>query len=374
MARPSQGFHQTLSGLVALDKEIKYWLALGRVKGLELFFLKGLFDRFGGPEGIFSAGRAELGSFSTALAENVEAFQEWDWVEREIELIEEKGARVITYDDHDYPAPLKEICDPPCLLYAKGGGYDASRPAVAVVGTRHPTHYGLKMSEVLARDLSSMGVAVVSGMARGCDTAAHKGALSSGGMTVAVLGTGVDVPYPRENKRLYEEIAEKGLVITELPMSTPPAPYNFPKRNRVISGLSAGVVVVEAPLRSGALMTARLALEYNREVLSVPGQATSYKSAGTNRLLKEGAFLVESAGDVMAALSLVYAPLKSEDAPELNDEERLMWKALGEVPLHIDAIAQSAGVPVMKASATLMEMELKGLVRQQPGKRFSRGF
>ncbi|MBI5587640.1 MAG: DNA-protecting protein DprA, partial [Deltaproteobacteria bacterium] len=362
------------SGLVAVDKEIKYWLALGRVKGLELFFLKGLFDRFGGPEGIFNAGKAELGSFSTALAENVEAFKEWDRVEREIELIEEKGARVITYNDPDYPAPLKEICDPPCLLYAKGSGYDGSLPAVAVVGTRHPTHYGLKMSEVLARDLSSMGVVVVSGMARGCDTAAHKGALSSGGMTVAVLGTGVDVPYPRENKRLYGEIAEKGLVITELPMSTPPAPYNFPKRNRVISGLSAGVVVVEAPLRSGALMTARLALEYNREVLSVPGQATSYKSAGTNRLLKEGAFLVENAEDVMAALSLVYAPRKSEAAPELNDEERLMWKALGEVPLHIDAIALSAGVPVMKASATLMEMELKGLVRQQPGKRFSRGF
>ncbi|MBI5468884.1 MAG: DNA-protecting protein DprA, partial [Deltaproteobacteria bacterium] len=298
-----------------MDKGIKYWLALGRVKGLELFFLKGLFDRFGGPEGIFNAGRAELGSFSTALADNVEAFTDWDWVEKELELIEEKGARVITYCDPDYPAPLRDINDPPCLLYAKGRGYDLSSPSVAIVGTRHPTHYGLKMSEVLSRDLSAMGMVVVSGMARGCDTAAHKGALKAGGATVAVLGTGIDVPYPRENRRLYEEIIEKGLVVTELPVSTPPAPYNFPKRNRVISGLCSGVVVVEAPLRSGALMTARLALEYNREVMAVPGQATSYRSAGTNRLLKEGAFLVETCEDVMAALSLVYAPPEKTGAP-----------------------------------------------------------
>lgn len=357
-----------------MDKGIKYWLALGRVKGLELFFLKGLFDRFGGPEGIFNAGRAELGSFSTALADNVEAFTDWDWVEKELELIEEKGARVITYSDPDYPASLRDINDPPCLLYAMGQGYDLSSPSVAIVGTRNPTHYGLKMSEVLSRDLSAMGMVVVSGMARGCDTAAHKGALKAGGATVAVLGTGIDVPYPKENRRLYEEIIEKGLVITELPVSTPPAPYNFPKRNRVISGLCSGVVVVEAPLRSGALMTARLALEYNREVMAVPGQATSYRSAGTNRLLKEGAFLVETSEDVMAALSLVYAPPEKTGAPELTEDEKLVWKSLGEAPLHIDAIARSAGVTVMKASATLMEMELKGLVRQEPGKRFLRGF
>ncbi len=357
-----------------MDKGIKYWLALGRVKGLDLFFLKGLFDRFGGPEGIFNAGRAELGSFSTTLADNVEAFTDWDWVEKELELIEEKGARVITYSDPDYPAPLREINDPPCLLYAMGRGCDLSSPSVAIVGTRHPTHYGLKMSEVLSRDLAAMGMVVVSGMARGCDTAAHKGALKAGGATVAVLGTGIDVPYPRENRRLYEEIIEKGLVITELPVSTPPAPYNFPKRNRVISGLCSGVVVVEAPLRSGALMTARLALEYNREVMAVPGQATSYRSAGTNRLLKDGAFLVETCEDVMAALSLVYAPPEKKGAPELTEDERLVWRSLGEAPLHIDAIAKSAGVTVMKASATLMEMELKGLVRQEPGKRFLRGF
>lgn len=360
-----------------MDKGIKYWLALGRVRGLELFFLKGLLDRFGGPEGIFNATRAELAGFSTALADNVGAFADWDRVERELELIEEKGARVITYSDPDYPAPLRDINDPPCFLYAKGAGYDLNSPAVAIVGTRHPTHYGLKMSEVLARDLSSMGVTVVSGMARGCDTAAHRGSLKSGGATVAVLGTGIDVPYPRENARLYEEIIEKGLVISEQPVSTPPAPYNFPKRNRLISGLCSGVVVVEAPTRSGALMTARLALEYNREVMAVPGQATSYRSAGTNRLLKDGAFLVETAEDVMAALSLVYAPPEKTGervTPELTEDELLLWKSLGEAPVHIDAIAQSAGVTVMKASATLMEMELKGLVRQEPGKRFIRGF
>ncbi len=361
-----------------MDKGIKYWLALGRVKGLELFFLKGLFDRFGGPEGIFNAGRAELSGFSTALADNVGAFSDWDWVDRELELIEEKGARVITYSDPEYPALLREINDPPCLLYARGPGVPPASPSVAIVGTRHPTHYGVKMSEVLARDLSAMGVTVVSGMARGCDTAAHRGALKAGGATVAVLGTGIDVPYPRENGKMYEEIAEKGLVVTELPVSTPPAPYNFPKRNRIISGLCTGVVVVEAPLRSGALMTARLALEYNREVMAVPGPATSFRSAGTNRLLKDGATLVETAEDVLAAMSLEAASPENAGpggpTPELTEDELVLWKSLGEVPAHIDEIARSAGVTVTRASATLMEMELKGLVIQEPGKRFLRGF
>lgn len=357
-----------------MDKETKYWLALGRVKGLELFFLKRLKETFGGPAGVFNAGRSGLESFSTEFAGRVEAFNEWDLVERELALIEEKGARVITYGDPEYPAPLRDICDPPFLLYAKGAGYDSSAPAVAIVGTRHPTHYGLRMSETLGRDLASMGVVVVSGMARGCDTAAHKGALASGGSTVAVLGTGVDVPYPRENGRLYDEIVEKGLVVSEFPMSTPPAPYNFPRRNRIISGLSAGVVVAEAPLRSGALMTARLALDYNREVMAVPGPATSGKSAGTNRLLKEGATLVENAQDVMDALSLTRVLPAADKAPELTETERLLWTALGEEPAHIDALAEASGLTVVKASAALLEMELKGLVRQRPGKLFSRGF
>lgn len=345
---------------------------------MDLFFLKGLFDRFGGPEGIFSATRASLSSFSTALADNVEAFTDWDWVEKELELIDEKGARVITYDDAEYPASLKEINDPPCLLYAMGQGRMSGPASVAIVGTRHPTHYGLKMSEVLARDLSARGVTVVSGMARGCDTAAHRGALKAAGATVAVLGTGIDVPYPRENRRLYDEIAEKGLVVSEFAVFTPPAPYNFPKRNRIISGLSSGVVVVEAALRSGALMTARLALEYNRDVMAVPGPATSCRSSGTNRLIKDGAFLVECADDVMAAMSIETAASAAvaspEAAPELSEDEMLVWKSLGDAPAHIDEIAKSAGVAEMKASSTLLEMELKGLVRQAPGKRYIKGF
>ena len=250
---------------------------------------------------------------------------------------------------------------------------------MAVVCTRRPSHYGLSMAGPLGRDLGLMGVTVASGMARGCDTAAHAGALSSAGLTAAVLGTGIDTAYPRENKRLYVEIAEKGLLITEFPFSTPPLPRNFPQRNRIIAGISKGVVVVEAPLRSGALMTARLALGYNRDVLSVPGQAGSGKNAGTNRLIKEGAALVESAADCMEALGI--EPVLRAQASDTDSgpsgpvgpEERLVFEALSS-PMHIDALAKKAGLSISRACSLLLEMELKGLIVQRPGKLFLKRF
>lgn len=348
------------------------------VKGLERFSLSGVFERFGSPAEIFAESRASLELFSADFARCIKAFDSWDRVEKEMRLVEEAGADVIAFTDPEYPPLLREIHDPPCMLYAKGSAYEHFRPAVAIVGTRRPSHYGLRMAERIAGELAAAGVVVVSGMARGCDGAAHRGALSAGGFTVAVLGTGVDLAYPKEHEKLYGEIAEKGLVLSEYPLSMPPLPHNFPRRNRIISGLSHGVLVVEAPLRSGSLMTARLALDYNREVFAVPGHAASPKSSGVNKLIKDGAALIESAADVMEALSLTYRPPEEkapkESAPKLSSDERAVYKALGTELLHIDDIASIAGFPVIKVSTLLLGMELRGLVEQKPGKCFLKRF
>lgn len=350
---------------------LKYWLALTKVKGLQLLTLKELLERFGSPEGLFSESKASIAAFSGSLADGVKSFDGWAWVDKELAEIERMGVAVFTYADAEYPPQLKEINDPPVLLYVKGRLPDNAAPSVAVVGTRQPTHYGLRLAETIARGLAAMGVTIVSGMARGCDAAAHKGALDADGQTVAVLGTGVDVPYPGENTKLYGRIAERGAVIAELPLLSSPLPYNFPRRNRIISGLVCGVVVVEAPLRSGALQTARLALDYNRDVMAVPGHAGSAKSMGTNKLLKDGATLVESAEDVMAALSLEFTLMQSNPVTQEpdNDEARILH-AIGEDSLHIDSISSMTGIDVGKTSAILLGMELKGLIKQNQGKCF----
>ncbi len=356
------------------EKRLKYWLALTRVKGPGPL-LKGLLNEFSEAEEIFAQGKIAPESHPPAFSKNLREFSDWDWVEKELRLIGDSGAKVITYNDPGYPQLLKEIDDPPCLLYALGEMYDDKLTAVAVVGTRHPTHYGLRMAETISRDLAAMGVVVVSGMARGCDMAAHKGALSSGGLTVAVLGTGVDIVYPRENKRLYDEIVKKGLVISEFPMSTPPAAYTFPQRNRIIGGMTRATLVIEAPLKSGSLMTAQFALDYNREVLACPGQASSLKSSGTNKLIKDGAFLVENAEDVLNALSLECSQrVEKGRTPDLGEDESLVWRALEDGPIHIDRLIEKTGLSAARASAALLEMELNGFVGQHPGKMFLRRF
>lgn len=358
-----------------MDKMTRYWLALCRLKSIEKADLKALLNELGSPEAVFRQRGAHLSAFSEVLAKSVSEFESngaenWKRVDEELELAQKAGVRIVAFDDEEYPHPLKEISDPPPVVYAKGEFYDYKRPAVAIVGTRRPTHYGLRVSEVISRDLAAMGAIVVSGMARGCDMAAHRGALSAGGFTVAVLGTGVDVPYPKENKKLYEEIAAKGLILSELPMGTRPAPHNFPKRNRIIAGLCLGVLVAEAPLKSGALQTARLALDYNREAFAVPGPVTSKASEGANRLLKDGAGFVENAVDVMEGLSLSYTAPEKKESPRFEGEELAVWKALGEEPVHIDSIAEMTGLNVSRASSVLLGMEIKGFISQKPGKLF----
>lgn len=345
-------------------------------KGIGKFSPGEMLERFGAAEAIF---REPLEPLPAELSKAISSFDGWARVDKELEAVQKSGARIIAYDDPEYPDALKLIPDPPRILYAKGKRLGEG-PAAAIVGTRRPSHYGLRMSESLGKDLAGAGVTVVSGLARGCDTAAHKGAVSAGD-TVAVLGTGVDVCYPKENRKLYEEICGKGTLVSEFPMGTGPFPFNFPLRNRIISGLSKGVIVVEAPLRSGALMTARLALEGGREVFAVPGPVTSTKSAGTNRLIKEGAFLVEGAPDVLAVFG-IFQKRDDEDkdggraatAPmtSMSGDELAVWKALGDEPLHIDSLAEKTGLSAAKTASLLLGLELKGKVKQLPGMSFLR--
>jgi DNA processing protein len=266
------------------------------------------------------------------------------------------------------------------VLYVKGRDIPRKNAFVAVVGSRNPTPYGLKTAEKIGQGLARRGVGVASGMARGIDSAAHWGCLSGRGFTLAVMGTGIDTVYPYSNRKLFENIVRKGAVLTEFPLGTPPEPKNFPIRNRLISGLSRGVVVVEATMRSGSLITASVALEQGREVFAVPGSVHSFKSTGCHFLIKQGAKLVESPDDVLDELGMNYpfAPkidtfkLEEKDAPTLEDSERALYEIIGDYPLHIDEIAREGNMEPGKVSSLLTRMELKGIIRQLPGKMFVR--
>lgn len=287
-------------------------------------------------------------------------------IERELDKLKQAGVSFVTLVDHNYPSPLREIPDPPAALFYRG----ELRPdelAVAIVGTRRCSHYGRLVAETLAAEVAGAGVTVVSGLARGIDTAAHKGALAVGGRTVAVLGTGLDTCYPRENQRLLAEIARTGLVLSEFPLGMPSEPWHFPVRNRIIAGLSRAVVVVEARRRSGALITADLALEQGREVMAVPGNITSPLSAGTNWLIQQGARLVTGAQDVLEGLGLSGSRPEEKDVAVLDDFEAALLALLSERPLTQEEIIQQMKTPAHKVLAVLVYLELRGLVRSLPG-------
>ncbi len=269
------------------------------------------------------------------------------------------------------------IFNPPFLLYLKGEVKKKDIDALAIVGTRRATTYGKLITRRLARALARKGVTIVSGLARGIDTAAHQGALEVGGRTIAVLGSGIDIIYPGENKKLAEEIAKRGAVVSEYSLGTQPNALHFPQRNRIISGLSKGVLVIEAPLKSGALITADFALEQGREVFAVPGNITSPNSQGTNRLIKEGAKLVECAEDILEELEFSY--LKKEDKqvldreiPSLFSEEREIFSLLKEEPVHIDSLISESNLAASRVGELLMKLQIKGLARELPGKLFVR--
>ena len=348
-----------------------------------------LLERFGSAEGVFGALRAELERLRLRpeAVESIALRDRHEAAARELERVRELGADVLVLDDGTYPALLREIADPPITLYVRGE-WEAclEAPCVAMVGSRRCSTYGQNVALMLARDLAGRGVTIISGLARGIDAAAHRGALEAGGRTVAVLGTGVDEVYPRDHKKLVEEIlARGGAVVSQFPLATPPIPENFPYRNRVISGLSLGVVLVEAAENSGSLITARLALEQSREVFAVPGNITSRNSFGTNYLIKgAGAKLVQTWQDVAAELPPEVAarllppePKKRELAAEtpapadLSEDERAVFGLLApDEPAHIDALAERSGLTMPQLTGALLGLEMRELVRQLPGRCF----
>lgn len=349
-----------------------------------------LLERFGSAENVFHATRGELESLRLK-AESVESILKKEFhekAEEEFERVKEIGGDVLNLDDGSYPYLLREIADPPITLYVKGNWQACfESPCVAVIGSRRCSTYGENAALMLARDLAERGICVISGLARGIDSAAHRGAVQAKGKTVAVLGTGISQVYPKENARLVDEILDAGgAVVSQFPLETPPIPENFPYRNRIISGLSLGVLVVEASERSGSLITVRLAMEQNREVFAVPGNITSKNSFGTNYLIKSGAKLVQQWQDVVSELpSEISArilppqidkqdktPKQAELAPaDLSEQERKIWQLLSpDEATHIDVLIEASGFSVSLVSNALLNLEIRELIREVSARRY----
>ncbi len=339
-----------------------------------------LLDRFGDAPAILSATVAQLREvphLAAGLAESIASWRDTIDVQGELARAKQAGCHIISLLDDEYPPLLREIHDPPLVLYVRGALTQAMRNAVAVVGSRQTTLYGRETARRLAGDLARAGLTVVSGGARGIDTAAHEGALAAGGLTVAVLGTGMDVVYPAENAPLFERIAQTGAVITQFPLGCRGSKHSFPIRNRIVAGMTQATVVVEATLTSGALITANLAVEGGRQVFAVPGRIDSPRSAGCHKLIKEGAALCECAGDIFEELGQFFPKSQAPtpmDPPAviLDPTEAQILAALDSGELATDELVRVTGLPPAKISVGLLSLELKRQVRQLPGKIFER--
>ena len=357
--------------------DLYYWVALRQVCGVGNVIYKTLINHFKSPEKIFNASFEELKNIEGVNAKAVDAiinFQPADEIDREIDAIVSKDIDIVTFNSPAYPENLKNIYDPPPFLYVKGRILKEDKNAVAVVGSRNASDYGIKVTQEISRNLASLGITIVSGMARGIDSAAHMAAIRGGGRTIAVLGSGIDVIYPPENRRLYDTIIENGAVVSEYQLGTKPNSYNFPPRNRIISGISLGVLVSEASPKSGSLITARLALDQGRDVYAVPGNVYSYKAKGTHSLLKSGAKLVDDARDIVEELNIDIHPVKEDEAVscELSPDLQKIYDILQDEPAHIDNIISKTGFSSSRISAMLLELELDGILKQMPGKMFAR--
>jgi len=336
-----------------------------------------LVERLGTPEGLLVASTEALVAAGATAEQAAAVGRAAACIAREASALATAGATLLGWDADAYPLRLRHVSPPPLCLAVRGGLLPADEVAVAVVGTRHPSAYGRHMAEVIAADLARAGVTVVSGLAAGIDAAAHRGALEVGGRTVAVLGTGIDRVYPAWHAELAAAIARQGALVSEFPCGAPPLAFHFPHRNRLISGLAAGTVVIEARERSGSLTTARYALEQGREVFAVPGQVGVATHRGPHRLIREGARLVTSADDVLEELAPALAARLTEAraaaaAADLSAAERRILEAVGSGGCHVDEVIRRARVPAGPALETLLALELRGLVAQLPGKRFRR--
>jgi DNA processing protein len=360
------------------DKEEFYWIGLKAVAGVGNVTFRRLLERFDTPQAALSATPGELATVKGMTATTIEAIKSGIWqnfAEEECRRLDASEARLVTFTSTDYPKSLFEINDPPPFLYVKGE-LRSREPAVAIVGSRRATSYGLLTTGRLSEALARHDIAVISGMARGVDTAAHKGTLTAGGRSIGVLGCGIDKIYPPENRLLFEEMASQGCLVSEFPLGTLPLAENFPRRNRIISGLSQGVLVVEAAEKSGSLITAQYALEHGREVFAVPGNITFATSRGTNRLIKQGAKLVDCVEDILEELSGYYvqpdvASRPAHHAFALSPREAAVYELLAHSPLHIDEIIAQTELTAAEVSSMLLHLELKGAITPLPGTHYA---
>ena len=351
--------------------EKKYWIGFNLIKGIGAVRMQGLVAYFGDLASAWNADASQLmeAGLSAKLAEKVLGAKKQIDLDQVWAKIEAQGIQILIWTDESYPSRLREIDQPPPILYLRGEYVDDDVFAVAIVGTRKVTPYGRQVTEEIASFLAGNGITVVSGLARGVDAIAHQAALKAGGRTLAVLGSGVDKIYPPEHRGLAEQIMTRGAVISDYAVGTPPDASNFPPRNRIISGLSLAVVVIEAAETSGALITAEFAAEQGREIFAVPGSILAPQSKGTNRLIQKGAQPLLTPADLMQALDLTrMGDHKTARRALPSDEtEALVLNVLGREPLHVDEIRNQANLPIEKISATLTMMELKGMVRQVGG-------
>ena len=364
------------------------WLALQLTPGLGARLTGKLLRQFGSPDEVFHASLTELEAcrLPAATAQAVHGRVAFRDAEKELAELRALGCNLINWDETGYPKRLLEIYDPPPLLYVRGDVQVLARYSIAMVGTRRPTPYGNQIAERLARDLAERGLVIVSGLARGVDSSAHRGACAaSRGATVGVLGCGIDVIYPKENRKLFAEVEKRGAIISEFSLGAYPAPENFPVRNRIVAGMTLGAVVVQGAQYSGSLITARLAMEFGREVFGVPGNVTEGASFAPNQLIKQGAKLVSGWEDVVEELPTEIRaelfPVDTTSAAEraslceetLSAPEKKLYELIRiEEAIHVDELVERTGLSSSETLASLCEMEMRGIIRQMPGKQFVR--
>ncbi len=361
--------------------ELKSWLALSTVPNVGPIRFVSLVKHFGSPEAVLSAPEKELAGFPDVgpiIASSIRRKVDWKLVEKQLQLIEKNEVRLLTFKDDAYPENLRSIYDPPPFLFIRGEIKEEDKNAIAIVGCRSASGYGKQIAEKIGRELAKRGITIISGLAWGIDSIGHLAALQEKSRTIAVFGSGLDVIYPSENRKLTERIIKNGAIISEFLLGTKPEKQNFPKRNRLISGLSLGVVIIEAGARSGALLTAEHALEQNREVFAVPGNIGAKTSEGTNKLIKQGAKLVTSVEDILEELKIITTVQQKEkhgiekDLSRLSEVEKNVYDLLKHEPHHIDKIAQDTSMSTSQALSALLSLELKGLIKQLSGKMFVR--
>lgn len=358
---------------MVLDASLKAWLALSLTRGLGGESARRLLQEFGSPEAVFAASSGSLRSIVKAdIAAEIGKGIDETALAATLAWLQGGGNHIVTLADSDYPQSLLNIPDPPLLLYVKGRLDLLNHPALAVVGSRNATPQGLNNAEAFAKSLSDAGLCIVSGMAHGIDAAAHRGALQGQGRSIGIVGTGLDKVYPAANRDLAHALAAQGALVSEFPLGTPPLAANFPRRNRLISGMSIGCLVVEASLQSGSLITARLALEQGRDVFAIPGSIHAPQSKGCHALIKQGAKLVETAQDVLEELNGLPAN-HGNAAPNVEGEaDSALLEQVGFDPVDIDTLSVRCGLTVSELSAMLLTLELEGRISALPGGLYQR--